>query len=112
MKLHIVLGNQLFPLKYLEDFKDDHIIFMAEDNGLCTYEKHHKLKILLFLSAMRSYADNLKKNNFKIEYVKIDTSDFKKEYLEKLKKVIKSKNRNLCAPPAPAEGLFLKKVLY
>ena len=24
----------------------------------------------------------------------------------------KSKNRNLCAPPAPAEGLFLKKVLY
>ena len=21
MKLHIVLGNQLFPLKYLEDFK-------------------------------------------------------------------------------------------
>ena len=87
MKLYIVLGNQLFPLKYLEDFKDDHIIFMAEDNGLCTYEKHHKLKILLFLSAMRSYADNLKKNNFKIEYVKIDTSDFKKEYLEKLKKV-------------------------
>ena len=92
MKLHIVLGNQLFPIKYLEDFKDDHIIFMAEDNGLCTYEKHHKLKILLFLSAMRSYADNLKKNNFKIEYLKIGTSDFKKEYLEKLKKIIKSKN--------------------
>ena len=61
MKLFIILGNQLFPLKYLSRFKNDHLFFMAEDYGLCTYEKHHKLKILLFLSSMRSYADNLKK---------------------------------------------------
>ena len=64
MKLFITLGNQLFPLKYLSRFKNDHLFFMAEDYGLCTYEKHHKLKILLFLSSMRSYADNLKKNSF------------------------------------------------
>ncbi len=32
--------------------------------------------------------------------------------LKKFISVIKLKNRNLCAPPAPAEGLFLKKVLY
>ena len=62
MKLFFILGNQLFPLKYLDRFKKDHVFFMAEDNGLCTYEKHHKQKILLFLSSMRSYADNLKKN--------------------------------------------------
>ena len=36
----------------------------------------------------------------------------KKRTLKKFTSVIKSKNRNLCAPPAPAEGLFLKKVLY
>ena len=36
----------------------------------------------------------------------------KKWTLKKFTSVIKSKNRNLCAPPAPAEGLFLKKVLY
>ena len=36
----------------------------------------------------------------------------KKWTLKKFTKVIKLKNRNLCAPPAPAEGLFLKKVLY
>ena len=62
MKLFFILGNQLFPPKYLDRFKNDHLIFMSEDYELCTYEKHHKLKILLFLSAMRSYADNLKKN--------------------------------------------------
>ena len=57
MKLFFILGNQLFPLKYIDRFKKDHLFFMTEDNGLCTYEKHHKQKILLFLSSMRSYAD-------------------------------------------------------
>ena len=36
----------------------------------------------------------------------------KKWTLKKFASVVRSKNRNLCAPPAPAEGLFLKKVLY
>ena len=91
MKLFFILGNQLFPLKNINRFKNDHLVFMAEDYELCTYEKHHKLKILLFLSAMRSYADKLKKNKFKIEYSKIDSIDFKKSYLDKIKKLIKSK---------------------
>ena len=56
MKLFFILGNQLFPTKYIDRFKKDHTFFMAEDKGLCTYEKHHKQKILLFLSSMRSYA--------------------------------------------------------
>ena len=64
---------------------------MAEDNGLCTYEKHHKQKILLFLSSMRSYADKLKKNKFKLEYKKIEDKEFKDDYLKKLKKIINSK---------------------
>ena len=83
MKLFIILGNQLFPLKYLNRFKKDHLFFMAEDNGLCTYEKHHKLKILLFLSSMRSFFENLKKNNFKISYSKIEDTSFKEDYLLK-----------------------------
>ena len=68
MKLFFILGNQLFPTKYLDRFKKDHLFFMAEDKGLCTYEKHHKQKILLFLSSMRSYADRLRKNKFKLDY--------------------------------------------
>ena len=91
MKLFIILGNQLFPLKNIARFKNDHLIFMAEDYELCTYTKHHKLKILLFLSSMRSYADRLKENNFKIEYTKINSIDFKKDYFYKIKKIIKSK---------------------
>jgi len=36
----------------------------------------------------------------------------KKWTLSQFTKVIKSKNRKLCAPPAPAEGLFLERVFY
>ena len=47
------------------------------------------LKILLFLSSMRSYADNLKKNSFKLTYSRIDSADFKSDYLTKIQKVVK-----------------------
>ena len=75
MKLFIILGNQLFNPKYLSDYKD-HIFFMAEDYGLCTFEKHHKLKILLFLSSMRSFKDELKSKNFNLIYKDVN-KDFK-----------------------------------
>ena len=32
--------------------------------------------------------------------------------LKKFEKIIKSKKRINCAPPAPAEGLFLTKIIY
>ena len=36
----------------------------------------------------------------------------KKWDLKKFENVFKSKKRTLCAPPAPAHGLFLEKVIY
>ena len=89
MKLFIILGNQLFPQNYLARYKNDHLFFMAEDIGLCTFEKHHKQKILLFLSAMRSFRDELEKNGFEVIYKKIEDDDFEEAYTAKLKKLIK-----------------------
>ena len=31
---------------------------------------------------------------------------------EKIKSVLKLKKRQMCAPPAPPEGLYLEKVIY
>ena len=36
----------------------------------------------------------------------------KKWSLKKFEKVINSKKRTLCAPPAPPEGLYLKRIIY
>jgi hypothetical protein len=35
-----------------------------------------------------SYADNLKKNKLKLDYLKIEDKDFKDDYFKKLKKII------------------------
>ena len=89
MKLFLILGNQLFNPNNLIKFSE-HIFYMAEDYGLCTLQKHHKLKILLYLSSMRSYRDENKKKNFKVIY-KDCKKDFKISYEKKLERIIKEK---------------------
>jgi len=86
-KIFVILGNQLFNLSFFSQFKKDHTFFLAEDFGLCTYEKHHKQKILLFLSSMRSFRDELQENGFEVIYKTIEEDDFKISYTEKLKKI-------------------------
>ena len=86
--LRVILGNQLFPISQINLSKDVPI-FMAEDSGLCSYIKHHKSKIALFFSAMRSYRDQLENNSYKVIYYDAN-NDFSTSYFEKLLDVIKT----------------------
>ncbi len=63
----VVLGNQLFPTDLLRSHRNSRI-YMAEDWGLCTYVRHHRQKIVLFLAAMRSYRDQLNEAGFQVDY--------------------------------------------
>jgi len=110
MKLFFILGNQLFPLKYIDRYKKDHLFFMSEDRGLCTYEKHHKQKILLFLSSMRSYADELNKNKFNLKYYKIEDKEFNDDYIIKVKKIISSNKITEVSSFEIEDKLFEKKI--
>ena len=83
---------------------------MAEDYQLCTYEKHHKQKILLFLSSMRSHAESLKKEKFKLDYIKIEDKEFKDDYLKKLKKIISSKKIKEISSFEVEDKFFEKKI--
>ena len=71
----VILGNQLFPISYIRKIAPK-AIYMREDMGLCSYQLHHKHKIILFLSSMRSYRDELIKQRFNVHYeeLKIDKS--------------------------------------
>ena len=86
--MFLILGDQLFPHKYLHEYKKD-FFYMAEDFGLCTQEKYHKHKLILFLSAMRSYRDELINNNFNVIYNEINQNK-NLSYSAKLEKVIKN----------------------
>ncbi|MDG0969589.1 MAG: cryptochrome/photolyase family protein [Porticoccaceae bacterium] len=81
--LLVILGNQLFPVEVIVNVGADHI-FMAEDLGLCTYERHHKLKILMFLTAMREKRDELEAANCHVGYVDIEHPTFDDSYEDKL----------------------------
>ncbi len=109
MKLFLILGNQLFNTKYLSNYKD-HLFYLAEDYGLCTFEKHHKLKILLFLSSMRSFKDELKSKNFNVLYKDVN-KDFKLSYEKKLEKFIKEKKIKEISFFEIEDKFFEKKIL-
>jgi len=90
-KLFLVLGNHLFPESYFRDFKSA-FFYMAEDKGLCTHFKYHKHKIILFLSAMREFRNNLEKKGYNIFYDQLDLKNHDKSYEEKLKLIINKNN--------------------
>ena len=89
--LLLILGNQLFSIDNIKGLNPDKV-FMAEDLGLSTYEKHHKLKILMIFSAMREKRDELISNNIDVDYSEIEDPDFDLTFEEKLKKSIKKYN--------------------
>ena len=88
--LRLILGNQLFPIE-IQNIEAGETVFMCEDSGLCTYEKHHKSKIALFFNAMRSFRDSLEQA--KIECIYYDFNNkFEDPYIEKLSSEIKNNN--------------------
>ena len=86
----VILGNQLFPIEHIKKTNVNKI-FMAEDFGLTTEHKHHKLKILMFLWSMRQYKDNLVKNGYEVIYHSIEDDNFKDKFEDKVLEVIKKK---------------------
>ena len=85
--LLILLGNQLFSEDIISRANCEHI-FMAEDYNLCSYEKHHKLKILMFLAAMREKRDELIDAGYRVDYFDIEHRLFIQDYEIKLDSVI------------------------
>ena len=86
--LFVILGNQLFHPKELKKLGCEEV-FMAEDYGLCTYEKHHKLKLYLYLTSMREYKDELEKASIKVNYFKLDERKKNEDYSSFLIKFLK-----------------------
>ena len=79
--LLVVLGNQLFPLEYVQETGCD-TVFMKEDLGLCTDYKHHKLKILFYLVAMREYRDSLLSAGYSVLYHNLGDNAFRVQHFQ------------------------------
>lgn len=90
MSALLILGNQLFPIKSVKALADKNgvtQVFMREDRELCTYYKFHKHKIILFLSAMRTYAEELRAAGLRVHYEPLqDEVPFEKRLADFLSK--------------------------
>ena len=82
-KLAVVLGNCLFPNHEQLNPDASTLFFMAEDYGLCTHFKYHQHKLILFLSAMRSHADEIK-NQYNLTYHALSKASTDLSFEEKL----------------------------
>jgi deoxyribodipyrimidine photolyase-related protein len=75
--LRVVLGDQLSPdisaLAGLDPAGDR--VLMMEVADETTYVRHHKQKIVLVLSAMRHFADELRRRGVRVDYVPLDDPD-------------------------------------
>jgi deoxyribodipyrimidine photolyase-related protein len=75
--LRVILGDQLSPdLSALADIDPAHdVVLMMEVQAETTYVRHHKQKIVLVLSAMRHFAEDLRARGIAVDYVKLDDPD-------------------------------------
>ena len=89
--IFVVLGNQLFHPNFLKEKNCNHV-FMAEDFGLCTYQKHHKLKIYLFLCAMREYREELERKKIAVSYFTLNEREDELTYCDFLIQFCTEKN--------------------
>ncbi len=78
----LVLGNQLFPRQHLPPAPAP--IIMIEDVGLCTCVAHHQQKLVLFLGAMRDWADARRRDGYQLHYHQLDVgvSDYEATLLQ------------------------------
>ena len=106
--LHIALGNQLFSPNYLKD-QGIKKVFIREDLGLCTFQKHHKNKIVLYLSSMRSYKDELIKNKIDVHYEFLNLRD-QNNYIVSLERYIKKNQIEVLSVFEIEDIWFNKKV--
>jgi deoxyribodipyrimidine photolyase-related protein len=89
--LRFILGDQLTrgisALRGLDPATD--VVLMAEVMGEATYVRHHKQKIAFLFSAMRHFADSLREEGIRVDYVTIDDPANTQSFTGELERAIR-----------------------
>lgn len=89
--LIFILGDQLsHSISSLEGADPDQdMILMCEVQEETTYVRHHCKKIILILSAMRHFAEDLRGTGFDVRYTELDDKANTGSFTEELKRAVK-----------------------
>ncbi|MEM6910123.1 MAG: cryptochrome/photolyase family protein [Verrucomicrobiota bacterium] len=84
----LILGNQLFPLTGQTRPRAQRV-FMAESDELCTHFRYHQNKLVLFLSAMRHYCQELREKDYQVHYQALTPRGKSTRYRSQLRSYLK-----------------------
>jgi deoxyribodipyrimidine photolyase-related protein len=87
--LRVVLGDQLSRgVSSLDGIEPGDVVLMMEVAEETAYVGHHKQKIVLFLSAMRHFADNLRAEGIAVDYMLLDAEGNTGSFTEELARAV------------------------
>jgi deoxyribodipyrimidine photolyase-related protein len=99
------MGDQLSPalsaLKAADRDRDS--VLMVEVREEATYVPHHKKKIAFLFSAMRHFADGLRKKGWDVDYVRIDDEENAGSFTGELERAIARHNPERILVTEPGE---------
>ncbi|MGL4636824.1 MAG: cryptochrome/photolyase family protein [Beijerinckiaceae bacterium] len=103
--LRFVLGDQLTrnvsSLHGLD--KDNDVVLMVEVQEEATYVCHHKQKIAFLFSAMRHFAESLRQEGVKVDYVRLDDPANTGSFSTELERAIKRHESSAVFVTEPGE---------
>jgi (6-4)DNA photolyase len=88
---HLILENQLFPIEKGTAPKTTKV-FMVEDWGLLGRFHYHKKKLVLILSAMRHFREELRQSGYQVHYQELAHSHPEITFLDELKAFLLDQN--------------------
>ncbi|WP_284756757.1 cryptochrome/photolyase family protein [Agrobacterium sp. fls2-241-TYG-188a] len=107
--LIFILGDQLsLEISSLEgaDPAND-VVLMCEVAEETTYVRHHRKKIILILSAMRHFAEELSAKGFEVRYIRLDDDENTGSFTGELKRAVGSLNPEHIVVTEPGEWRVL-----
>jgi len=88
--LILILGDQLsakIPSLEQADKRSD-LVLMVEVSEEATYVRHHKKKIAFIFSAMRHFAEELTRNGWRVDYIRLDEPENIGSFTGELKRAL------------------------
>ncbi len=108
-RLILIMGDQLSrnvsALKGARKTKD--VILMGELWDEATSVQHHKKKIILVLSAMRHFAEELRKDGWRVDYQKLDDKGAARSFTALIKRAVKEHKPAALVVTEPSEKRVL-----
>jgi deoxyribodipyrimidine photolyase-related protein len=108
--LRFVLGDQLSRgLSSLQDLDPDRdVVLLAEVTAEATYVRHHPKKIAFIFAAMRHFAEALRAEGVRVDYVRLDDPDNAGDFTGELARAVQRHDASRVVVTEPGEWRVLE----